>query len=192
MHINTNRAQENANTNRSKKISVSWGFVAAGLLLFMTVLPSVFLLVRIAVGLVMIFIATVAMKITLKTMLSAILEEDKSAPQKTQSRIINLTIGLASIFVGGLSLIIIAKAGLIPACAAFIALVSYEYLKNEEISENETIGEYVNNRFDEVADVSTKFIISKIEKFLPSKSKEEDASRPQSPEDESWEVPRFT
>lgn len=170
----------NASTDQSKEIqpkeiNKKWGVVGIGLLLFTMMLPSIFLLVKIAIGIALISLGTIAVKIAAKTISTAI-EDGQSAPQATQSRITNLMIGLTSIFVGGLSLIIIAKMGLIPACAAVTTLALYEYVKDEEIGKN------VNNRLDEIADISTKFIISKIEKFLPSQNQETDASTPQNHE----------
>ncbi|KAG8170969.1 hypothetical protein JTE90_028190 [Oedothorax gibbosus] len=109
----------------------------------------------------MIAIATIAVKISSKAISNA-LEEKKAeaAQQTTQSKIINLAIGLTSILVGGLSLFIIAQTGLIPACAAITALVLY---KNEEI------GKYIDNKLDKVADDVTDFTVSSIEKLIPTK-----------------------
>ncbi|WP_250296613.1 hypothetical protein [Wolbachia endosymbiont of Oedothorax gibbosus] len=136
----------------------------AGLLFFTMVLPSFFLLAKIAIGLAMIAIATIAIKILSKT-ISNVLEEKKAeaAQQTTQSKIINLAIGLTSILVGGLSLFIIAQTGLIAACAAITALALHEYVKNEEI------GKDINNKFDKVADSITDFIVSNVEKLIPTK-----------------------
>lgn len=165
----------NANTEQSKEIDRKWGMVGISLLIFTMMLPSIFLLVKIAIGIALISIGTIAVKIAAKTISTAI-EDNQSSPQATQSRITNLMIGLTSIFVGGLSLIIIAKIGLVTACAAVTTLALYEYVKDEEIGKN------VNKRLDEVADISTKFIISKIEKFLPSQNQETDSSTPQNHE----------
>lgn len=134
----------------------------AGLLFFAMVLPSFFLLAKIAIGLAMIAITTIAVKISSKA-ISNILEEkkaDQAAQQTTQSKIMNLAIGLVSIFVGGLSLLTIAQTGLIAACTAITALVLY---KNEEI------GKDINNEFDKVTDSITDFIVSSVEKLIPTK-----------------------
>ncbi|MFP3021318.1 MAG: hypothetical protein ACEY3F_08580 [Wolbachia sp.] len=141
--------------------------VGAGLLFFAMVFPSFFLLAKIAIGLAMIAIATIAVKIASKT-ISNVLEEkeagqNQAAQQTTQSKIINLAIGLTSILVGGLSLFIIAQTGLIAACAAITALVLHEYVKNEEI------GKDINNKFDRVADSIPDFIVSSVEKIIPTK-----------------------
>lgn len=171
----------NANTEHSKEINRKWGMVGIVLLIFTMMLPSIFLLVKIAIGITLISLGTIAVKIASKTISSAI-EDDKSSPQATQSRMTNLMIGLTSIFVGGLSLIIIAKMGLIPACAAVTTLALYEYVKDEEIGKN------VNKRLDKVAGKLTEIIISKIEKFLPSQNQETDASTTQNRGgDTSWE-----
>ncbi|GFR17469.1 uncharacterized protein TNCT_286101 [Trichonephila clavata] len=96
-------------------------------------LPSILLLAKIAIGLIMVSVAAIAIKVALKTISNAL--EDKQADQSqatqqtTQSKIINLAIGLTSIFVGGLSLFIIAQTGLIAACAAITALALHEYVK---------------------------------------------------------------
>ncbi|WP_065095199.1 MULTISPECIES: hypothetical protein [unclassified Wolbachia] len=114
--------------------------VGAGLLFFAMILPSFFLLAKIAIGLAMTAIATIAVKIASKTTSNAL--EDKQADQSqatqqtTQSKIINLAIGLTSILVGGLSLFIIAQTGLIAACAAITSLALHEYVKNEEIGKD--------------------------------------------------------
>ncbi|WP_264338240.1 MULTISPECIES: hypothetical protein [unclassified Wolbachia] len=141
--------------------------VGAGLLFFAMMLPSFFLLAKIAIGLAMTAIATIAVKIASKTTSNAL--EDKQADQSqatqqtTQSKIINLAIGLTSILVGGLSLFIIAQTGLIAACAAITSLALHEYVKNEEI------GKDINNKFDKVADSITDFIVSSVEKLIPTK-----------------------
>ncbi|WP_353283539.1 hypothetical protein [Wolbachia endosymbiont (group A) of Pogonocherus hispidulus] len=145
--------------------------VGAGLLFFAMVFPSFFLLAKIAIGLAMTAIAIIAVKIASKT-ISNVLEEkeagqNQKAQQTTQSKIINLAIGLTSILVGGLSLFIIAQTGLIAACAAITALVLHEYVKNEEIGEE--IGKDINNKFDKVADSIPDFIVSSVEKIIPTK-----------------------
>lgn len=138
--------------------------VGAGLLFFAMMLPSFFLLAKIAIGLAMTAIATIAVKIASKTTSNAL--EDKQADQSqatqqtTQSKIINLAIGLTSILVGGLSLFIIAQTGLIAACAAITALALHEYVKNE------AIGKDINNEFDKVADGITDFIVSSVENLF--------------------------
>ncbi|WP_457923660.1 hypothetical protein [Wolbachia endosymbiont of Muscidifurax uniraptor] len=139
----------------------------AGLLFFTMVLPSFFLLAKIAIGLAMTAIAIIAVKIVSK-IISNVLEkkeagQNQEAQQTTQSKIINLAIGLTSILVGGLSMLIIAKTGLIAACAAITALALHEYVKNEEI------GKDINNKFDKVADGITDFIVSSVEKLIPTK-----------------------
>lgn len=141
--------------------------VGAGLLFFAMAFPSFFLLAKIAIGLAMIAIVTIAVKIASKA-ISNVLEEkeagqNQAAQQTTQSKIINLAIGLTSILVGGLSLFIIAQTGLIAACAAITALVLHEYVKNEEI------GKDTNNKFDKVADSIPDFIVSSVEKLIPTK-----------------------
>ncbi|MBA8757976.1 hypothetical protein HCR18_02660 [Wolbachia pipientis] len=144
--------------------------VGAGLLFFAMMLPLFFLLAKIAIGLAMTAIATIAVKIASKT-ISNILEEkeagqNQAAQQTTQSKIINLAIELTSILVGGLSLFIIAQTDLIAACAAITitALALHEYVKNQEI------GKEINDKFDEVANSITNFIVSNVEKLIPTKS----------------------
>ncbi|OJH30832.1 hypothetical protein Wxf_01565 [Wolbachia endosymbiont of Armadillidium vulgare] len=142
--------------------------VGAGLLFFAMVFPSFFLLAKIAIGLAMIAIATIAVKIASKT-ISNVLEEkevgqNQAAQQTTQSKIINLAIGLTSILVGGLSLFIIAQTGLIATCAAITALALYEYIKDEET------GKTINDKFDEIANNTTEFCVDSIEKLIPSQS----------------------
>ncbi|OAL98389.1 hypothetical protein [Wolbachia endosymbiont of Dactylopius coccus] len=148
----------------TKKINEKWLTIVAGSLLFAMMLPSILLLAKIAIGLIMVSVAAIAIKVALKTT-SNVLEEKEAevAQQTTQSKIINLAIGLTSILVGGLSLFIIAQTGLIAACAAITALALHEYVKNKEI------GKDINNKFDKVADGITDFIVSSVEKLIPTK-----------------------
>ncbi len=115
----------------------------------------------------MIAIATIAVKISSKTISNALekekVDQNQAAQQTTQSKIINLAIGLTFIFAGGLSMLIIAKTGLIAACAAITALALHEYVKNEEI------GKEINDKFDKVADDTINFIVSNVEKLIPTK-----------------------
>ncbi|MDR0773245.1 MAG: hypothetical protein LBE46_02865 [Wolbachia pipientis] len=157
----------NTSTNQPKKINEKWLTIVAGSLLFVMMLPSILLLAKIAIGLIMVSVAAIAIKVALKT-ISNVLEEKEAgqnqvAQQTTQSKIINLAIELTSILVGGLSLFIIAQTGLIAACAAITALALHEYVKNEEI------GKDINNKFDKVADGITDFIVSSVEKLIPTK-----------------------
>lgn len=141
--------------------------VGAGLLFFAMVFPSFFLLAKIAIGLAMIAIATIAVKIFSKTISNALekekVDQNQAAQQTTQSKIINLAIGLTFIFAGGLSMLIIAKTGLIAACAAITALALHEYVKNEKI------GKEINDKFDKVADDTINFIVSNVEELIPTK-----------------------
>ncbi|WP_310732639.1 MULTISPECIES: hypothetical protein [Wolbachia] len=127
-------------------------------------LPSILPLAKIAIGLIMVSVAAIAIKVALKTT-SNVLEKKEAgqnqvAQQTTQSKIMNLAIGLVSIFVGGLSLLMIAQTGLIAACAAITSLALHEYVKNEEI------GKDINNKFDKVADGITDFIVSSVENLF--------------------------
>ncbi len=75
-------------------------------------LPSILLLAKIAIELIMVSVAAIAIKVALKT-ISNVLEkkevgQNQVAQKTTQSKIINLAIGLTSILVGRLSLFIIA------------------------------------------------------------------------------------
>ncbi len=93
----------NTGTNQSKKINEKWLAGGIGALLFVMMLPSILLLAKIAIGLIMVSVAAIAIKVALKTISNAL--EDKQADQSqatqqtTQSKIINLAIGLTSIFV---------------------------------------------------------------------------------------------
>jgi hypothetical protein len=154
----------NTNTNQPKKINEKWLTIVAGSLLFAMMLPSILLLAKIAIGLIMVSVAAIAIKVALKTTSNVLEEKEAEVAQKTtQSKIINLAIGLTSILVGGLSLFIIAQTGLIAACAAITALALHEYVKNEEI------GKDINNKFDKVADGITDFIVSSVEKLISTK-----------------------
>ncbi|WCR57704.1 hypothetical protein [Wolbachia endosymbiont of Ctenocephalides felis wCfeJ] len=112
----------------------------------------------------MVSVAAIAVKIALKTMSNVFkgksADQELTMQQVIQSKILNLAIGLVSILVGGLSLITIAKTGVTAACAAVTALVLYGCF--------EEIGKSVNDKFDEVANNITDFIISNVKKlFLP-------------------------
>jgi len=152
--------------NQSKKINGKWLAIGAGLLLCVMVLPSFFLLAKIAIGLIA--IATISMKTLLKAT-SNTSEEKKTdqnqvAQQTTRSKI---AVGLTSIFALLLSAFIVVKVGLIAtACAAVTALVLYDHLQNKEI------GKYINNKFDEVADYTINFITSHVEKLIPQQSRQ--------------------
>ncbi|BAP00203.1 MAG: hypothetical protein ACR5K3_05530 [Wolbachia sp.] len=154
--------------NQSKKINGKWLAIGAGLLLCVMVLPSFFLLAKIAIGLITIAIATISMKTLLKAT-SNTSEEKKTdqnqvAQQTTRSKI---AVGLTSIFALLLSAFIVVKVGLIAtACAAVTALVLYDHLQNKEI------GKYINNKFDEAADYTINFITSQVEKLIPQQSRQ--------------------
>ncbi|MDR2832049.1 MAG: hypothetical protein LBV62_04015 [Rickettsiales bacterium] len=153
-----------------KKINKKWLAIGAGSLLFAMMLPSVLLLAKIAIGLIMVSVAAIAVKVALKTISNTL--EDKQADQSqamqqtTQSKIINLAIGLVSIFTGGLSLFIIAKTGFIAACAAVSGLVLYEYVKDEEVGKN------INTKLDKIADNTTNFVVSSVEALIPSQDRQ--------------------
>ncbi|WP_232503052.1 hypothetical protein [Wolbachia endosymbiont of Cimex lectularius] len=138
------------------------------MLLCVMVLPSFFLLAKIAIGLITIAIATISMKTLLKAT-SNTSEEKKTdqnqvAQQTTRSKI---AVGLTSIFALLLSAFIVVKVGLIAtACAAVTALVLYDHLQNKEI------GKYINNKFDEAADYTINFITSQVEKLIPQQSRQ--------------------
>lgn len=156
--------------NQSKKISGKWLAIGAGSLLLVMMLPSILLLAKIAIGLIIVPVVAIAIKVALKT-ISKVLEDkqedqNQATQQTTQSRIINLAIGLLSIFVGGLSLFTIAQIGLTATCAAVAALVLYGYFKDEKI------GKGINDKLDEIAENTTDFIVSNIEKLLPQQSRQ--------------------
>ena len=144
--------------------------IGAGSLLFVMMLPSIFLLAKIAIELIIVPVVVIAMEVALKTM-SKVSEDKKEdqnqvTQQTTQSRIINLAIGLLSIFVSGLSLFTIAQIGLTATCAAVAALVLYRCFKDEEI------GRDINEKLDGIADSTTDFIVSNIEKLIPQQSRQ--------------------
>ncbi|MGL9717514.1 MAG: hypothetical protein ACR5K9_02285 [Wolbachia sp.] len=152
------------------KINGKWLAIGAGSLLFVMMLPSISLLAKVAVGLALASIITVAVKIASKTISSTLKDrqegQNQAAQQTTQSKIINLAIGLVSTFIGGLSLLIIAKTGLTAACAAVTALVLYECFKDEEIGKN------TSDKLDKVADDTTNFIVSGVEEFISPQSRQ--------------------
>ncbi|MGL9718543.1 MAG: hypothetical protein ACR5K9_07825 [Wolbachia sp.] len=155
--------------NQSEKINVKWSAIGAGSLLLVMMLPSILLLAKIAIGLIIIPVVAIAMKVASKT-ISKVLEDqndqNQATQQTTQSKIINLAIGLLSIFVGGLSLFTIAQIGLTVTCAAVAALVLYACFKDREIGKN------INDKLDEIAENTTDFIVSNIEKLIPQQSRQ--------------------
>jgi len=156
------------NENQSKKINGKWLAIGAGSLLFVMMLPSILLLAKIAIGLIIVPVVAIAMKVASKT-ISKVLEDkqedqNQATQQTTQSRIMNLAIGLLSIFVGGLSLFTIAQIGLTATCAAVAALVLYACFKDEKI------GKDINDKLDEIAESTTDFIVSNIKRLIPQQS----------------------
>ncbi|QKX03091.1 hypothetical protein GOY07_02715 [Wolbachia endosymbiont of Litomosoides sigmodontis] len=160
-----------ANSKLPKKINQKWLIIGANSLLFMTMLPSIFLLAKMVIGLIMISVIAIAVKIASKTLLNVL--EDKQAdpnqstPQTTQSRIVNLIVGLISTFAGGLSLLIIAKTGIAITCATVAILAIHEYTKDYKYAEDKEMSTSINDKFDDIAENITNFIVSSIEKFVP-------------------------
>jgi uncharacterized membrane protein len=155
-------------SDNQSQLNKKWLAIGAGSLLFVIMLPSISLLAQIAIGLAMVSIAAIAIKIASKT-ISKVLEDKQedqtqATQQTTQSKIINLAIGLLSIFVGGLSLFTMAQIGLTATCAAVAALVLYACFKDREIGEN------INDKLDEIAESTTDFIVSNIERLIPQQS----------------------
>ncbi|MCA4774690.1 hypothetical protein IHO40_00635 [Wolbachia endosymbiont of Mansonella ozzardi] len=154
--------------NQSKKINGKWLAIGAGSLLLVMMLPPILLLAKIAIGLIVVPVVAIAMKVASKT-ISKVLEDkqedqNQSTQKTTQSKIINLAIGLLSIFVGGLPLFTIAQIGSTATCAVVAALVSYACFKDREIGKN------INDKLDEIAENTTDFIVSNIEKLIPQQS----------------------
>ncbi|NUY39313.1 hypothetical protein GO684_01045 [Wolbachia endosymbiont of Litomosoides brasiliensis] len=159
-----------ANGDRPKKINQKWLAIGAGSLLFMMMLPSILLLAKMVIGLIMISVVAIAIKITSKTLLNVL--ENKQAdpnqptPQTTQSRVVNLVVGLISTFAGGLSLLIIAKTGITITCAAVAALAIYEYAKDYKYAEDKEMSTSINDKLDDIAKNTTNSIVSGIEKLV--------------------------
>ncbi|QIT36191.1 hypothetical protein [Wolbachia endosymbiont of Brugia pahangi] len=158
------------NGGQLKKINQKWLIIGTGLLLFIMMLPSIILLAKMTIGLVMVLVVAIAIKIASKT-ISNVLEDKQADPnqltsQTTQSRIVNLAVGLVSIFTGGLSLLIIAKTGIAVICAAVVTLAIYEYAKDYKYAEDKEIGKSINDKLDEIAKNTTNFIVSGIEKLV--------------------------
>ncbi|WP_246433136.1 hypothetical protein [Wolbachia endosymbiont of Spodoptera picta] len=124
-------------------------------------LPSIFLLAKIAMMFVIISTTAIAIKIASKA-ISNVLEDKEN--QSTQNKIINLAIGAVSILAGGISLLITAKVGFIAICSTIAILALYEYIKDEKI------GKDINDKFDEIANDTTEFCVNNIEKLIPSQS----------------------
>ncbi|MCM1002285.1 hypothetical protein [Wolbachia pipientis] len=152
--------------NQSKKINGKWLAIGAGSLLLVMMLPSILLLAKIAIGLIIVPVVAIAMKVASKTISKVLEDKQEDQNQTTQSKIINLAIGLLSIFVGGLSLFTIAQIGLTATCAAVAALVLYACFKDEKI------GKDINDKLDEIAENTTDFIVSNIEKLIPQQSRQ--------------------
>ncbi|MDM8335023.1 hypothetical protein [Wolbachia pipientis] len=158
------------NKNQSKEINIKLLAIGAGLLLFVMMQPSIFLLAKIAIGLIMVSVATIAIKIALKTILNVLenkqADQAQAAQQTTQNKIINLAIGLMSIFAAGLSMLIIAKTGLTTACTAVAALVLYEYAKDV------ATGKAINDKLDKIVGDITNFVVGNIERLVPPQSRQ--------------------
>lgn len=67
----------NTSTNQPKKINEKWLTIVACSLLFAMMLPSILLLAKIAIGLIMVSVAAIAIKVALKTT-SNVLEEKEA------------------------------------------------------------------------------------------------------------------
>ncbi|MCA4774398.1 hypothetical protein [Wolbachia endosymbiont of Mansonella perstans] len=156
--------------NQSKKINGKWLAIGAGSLLPVMMLPPILLLAKIAIGLIIVPVVAIAMKVASKT-IPKVLEDkqedqNQSTQQTTQSKIINLAIGLLSIFVGELTLFTIVQIGSTATCAAVAALVLYACFKDREIGKN------INDKLDEIAENTTDFTVSNIEKLIPQQSRQ--------------------
>ncbi|WP_265041693.1 hypothetical protein [Wolbachia endosymbiont (group B) of Melanostoma mellinum] len=149
------------NTDQSKKINEKWLFIGGASLFLVIMLPSIFLLAKIAMMFVIISTTAIAIKIASKA-ISNVLEDKEH--QSTQNKIINLAIGAVSILAGGISLLITAKVGFIAICSTIAILALYEYIKDEKI------GKDINDKFDEIANNTTEFCVNSIEKLIPSQS----------------------
>ncbi|WP_254229862.1 hypothetical protein [Wolbachia pipientis] len=149
------------NTDQSKKINEKWLFIGGASLFLVIMLPSIFLLAKIAMMFVIISTTAIAIKIASKA-ISNVLEDKEN--QSTQNKIINLAIGAVSILAGGISLLITAKVGFIAICSTIAILALYEYIKDEKI------GKDINYKFDEIANNTTEFCVNSIEKLIPSQS----------------------
>lgn len=149
------------NTDQSKKINEKWLFIGGASLFLVIMLPSIFLLAKIAMMFVIISTTAIAIKIASKA-ISNVLEDKEN--QSTQNKIINLAIGAVSILAGGISLLITAKVGFIAICSTIAILALYEYIKDEKI------GKDINDKFDEIANNTTEFCVNSIEKLIPSQS----------------------
>ncbi|WGJ61924.1 hypothetical protein [Wolbachia endosymbiont of Frankliniella intonsa] len=149
------------NTDQSKKINEKWLFIGGASLFLVIMLPSIFLLAKIAMMFVIIPTTAIAIKIASKA-ISNVLEDKEN--QSTQNKIINLAIGAVSILAGGISLLITAKVGFIAICSTIAILALYEYIKDEKI------GKDINDKFDEIANNTTEFCVNSIEKLIPSQS----------------------
>ncbi|WP_108784677.1 hypothetical protein [Wolbachia endosymbiont of Bemisia tabaci] len=152
------------NTDQSKKINEKWLFIGGASLFLVIMLPSIFLLAKIAMMFVIISTTAIAIKIASKA-ISNILEDKEN--QSTQNKIINLAIGAVSILAGGISLLITAKVGFIAICSTIAILALYEYIKDEKIGKDI---KDINDKFDEIANNTTEFCVNSIEKLIPSQS----------------------
>ncbi|TNK94177.1 hypothetical protein OUY_02310 [Wolbachia endosymbiont of Leptopilina clavipes] len=149
------------NTDQSKKINEKWLFIGGASLFLVIMLPSIFLLAKVAMMFVIISTTAIAIKIASKA-ISNVLEDKEN--QSTQNKIINLAIGAVSILAGGISLLITAKVDFIAICSTIAILALYEYIKDEKI------GKDINDKFDEIANNTTEFCVNSIEKLIPSQS----------------------
>lgn len=149
------------NTDQSKKINEKWLLIGGASLFLVIMLPSIFLLAKIAMMFVIISTTAIAIKIASKA-ISKVLEDKEN--QSTQNKITNLAIGAVSILTGGLSLLITAKADFIAICSTIAILALCEYIKDEKIVKN------INDKFDEIANNTTEFCVNSIEKLTPSQS----------------------
>ncbi|APR98013.1 hypothetical protein [Wolbachia endosymbiont of Folsomia candida] len=188
-----------SNTAQHNKVNNKLLIGAAALFVVMS-LPSIFILAKVAIGLAMLSVGIIAFKVTLKVLLNTLEQSETNKNHSIRDKIINIAIGLTSVFIGALSLLIMAKTGLIAVCAAFTALVLHEYTKSEEKEaakkdqplkssekdgfiyleqgsapiHNEEKSKSINEIFDETAvrivECATKLCITGVEKFSPAQN----------------------
>ncbi|QKX01583.1 hypothetical protein GOY13_01290 [Wolbachia endosymbiont of Cruorifilaria tuberocauda] len=147
------------NESQPKRINKKWYIIITSLLFLLT-LSSIFLLVKIIIGLTI----AIAVKTTSKAVSNILkgkqVDQNQVGQETVQSKITNLAIGLMFMLTGGISLLTVVQTGLASTCAVIAVLALHECLKDKEISKR------IDKKVDDVADIITNFIISSAEKLI--------------------------
>ncbi|MDG7056511.1 MAG: hypothetical protein LKM44_03445 [Wolbachia endosymbiont of Meromenopon meropis] len=148
--------------DRSKGIDSKWFTIMVGFLLPVMTLPSFYFSAKITMGLIMVPVVTVAVKVASKAT-SKVLEDEKREDQThtmQSNKIVNLSVGLLSTFLGGLLLFSMAQTSLVTTCMFTAALALYGSFKDRQIGKN------INKKLDKISNIVTDHVVNNITNFI--------------------------